>query len=79
MAEKRNSGKTMMRRISGERCRFCREGKEVDYKDLDQLSKLLSGEGKIYSRKRSGNCAFHQRRIEHAVKRARHMALLPYC
>lgn len=73
MAEKK-----MMRRISGERCRFCRENRKVDYKDIHQLTKLLSGEGKIYSRKRSGNCAFHQRQVEHSVKRARFLALLPY-
>ncbi len=69
----------MMRRISGERCRFCRESIKVDYKDAAQLGKLLSGEAKIYSRKRSGNCAVHQRQIEQAVKRARFMAILPYC
>ncbi len=74
MAEKK-----MMRRITGLRCRFCREKRKADYKDIAQLSKLLSGEGKIYSRKRSGNCAFHQRQVEHAIKRARFMALLPYC
>ncbi len=69
----------MIRRISGERCRFCREKQKADYKDVAQLSKLLAGEGKIYSRKRSGNCAFHQRQVEQAVKRARFLALLPYC
>ena len=63
------------------RCRFCRE-KEVpggvDYKDVGILQKLLTAQGKMFSRKRSGNCARHQRAIKWAVKRARHMALLPY-
>jgi len=40
--------------------------------------KLLTGQGKIFSRKRSGNCASHQRSVKTAVKRARTMGLLPY-
>jgi small subunit ribosomal protein S18 len=60
-------------------CRFCREGKKyVDYKDIDVLVKLLTHRGKIYSRKRSGNCAGCQRKAKRAIKRARYMALLPY-
>ena len=61
-------------------CRFCRRGeKYVDYKDIDTLSKLLTNRGKIYSRKRSGNCAGCQRKVKKAIKRARYMALLPFC
>ena len=61
-------------------CRFCRRGeKYVDYKDLETLSRLLTNRGKIYSRKRSGNCAGCQRKVQQAIKRARYMALLPYC
>ena len=60
-------------------CRFCREGKKyVDYKDIDVLVKLLTHRVKIYSRKRSGNCAGCQRKAKRAIKRARYMALLPY-
>ena len=60
-------------------CRFCREGKSyVDYKDLETLQKLLTNRGKIFSRKRSGNCAGCQRKVKTAIKRARFMALLPY-
>jgi small subunit ribosomal protein S18 len=60
-------------------CRFCRRGeKYVDYKDIDTLQKLLTNRGKIYSRKRSGNCAGCQRKVKKAIKRARYMALLPY-
>ena len=60
-------------------CQFC-EGKmpHIDYKDIDGLQKLLTQRGKIYSRKRSGNCAGCQRKAQLAVKRARFMALLPY-
>ncbi len=60
-------------------CRFCRsQTKYVDYKDIDTLSKLLTNRGKIFSRKRSGNCAACQRKVQRAIKRARYMALLPF-
>ena len=60
-------------------CRFCRGAvKYVDYKDIDVLGKLLTHRGKIFSRKRSGNCAKCQRKVKRAIKRARYMALLPF-
>ena len=60
-------------------CRFCRRGvKYVDYKDIETLQRLLTHRGKIYSRKRSGNCAGCQRKVKMAIKRARYMALLPF-
>lgn len=61
------------------KCRFCRLGVgEVDYKDVQGLSKLTTAQGKLFSRKRSGNCAKHQRSARRAVKRARFLGLLPY-
>jgi small subunit ribosomal protein S18 len=65
------------------RCRFCtKEGCPrpafVDYKDVTNLKKLVTGQGKLFSRKRSGLCAAYQRAVSAAVKRARFMALLPY-
>jgi small subunit ribosomal protein S18 len=61
------------------KCRFCRSRtRYVDYKDIDTLSRLLTNRGKIYSRKRSGNCAGCQRKVKKAIKRARYMALLPF-
>ena len=60
-------------------CRFCRRRiKYIDYKDVETLQKLLTNRGKIYSRKRSGNCAKCQRKAKKAIKRARYMALLPF-
>jgi len=60
-------------------CRFCRRGeKYVDYKDIETLQKLLTHRGKIYSRKRSGNCAGCQRKVKRAIKYARFIALLPF-
>lgn len=61
------------------RCRFCRDKvARVDYKDIMTLFKLCTGQGKLYGRKRSGNCAFHQRSATVALRRARFMALVPY-
>lgn len=61
------------------KCRFCREKlSEVDYKDLPGLAKLTTQQGKMFSRKRSGNCAEHQRSSKLAIKRARFLALIPY-
>jgi small subunit ribosomal protein S18 len=65
------------------RCRFCtKDGCPrpafVDYKDVANLKKLCSGQGKLFSRKRSGTCATYQRALSAAVKRARFMGLLPY-
>lgn len=61
------------------RCRFCRESvARIDYKDVDTLKRLCTAQGKLFSRKRSGNCAKHQRAVRNAVKRARVMALLPF-
>ena len=50
----------------------------IDYKDTESLKKMMSGNGKILSRKRTGATAMEQRMIAKAVKRSRFMALLPY-
>jgi small subunit ribosomal protein S18 len=50
----------------------------IDYKDTESLKKMLSGNGKILSRKRTGATAMEQRMIAQAIKRARYMSLLPY-
>ena len=64
---------------SQSKCRFCREKSgEIDYKDTPTLQKLVTSQGKIFSRKRSGNCAKHQRSARRAVKRARFIGLMPY-
>lgn len=61
------------------RCRFCRDKIErVDYKDVAVLQKLCTHQGRIFSRKRSGNCAHHQRMIKRAIKRARFLGLVGY-
>lgn len=61
------------------RCRFCRESiAGIDYKDVQTLQKLCTPQGKIFSRKRSGNCAKHQRKAKRAIKRARFLGIMPY-
>ena len=50
----------------------------MDYKDVRTLQRLTTPQGKLFSRKRSGTCATHQRQAKRAIKRARFMALLPY-
>lgn len=60
-------------------CRHCLEGAlPPDYKDVDGLSRLMTGQGKMYSRKRTGFCARCQRLFARAVKQARFLALLSH-
>ena len=60
-------------------CSFCVDKADsIDYKDVLKLRKYLSERGKILPRRASGNCAKHQRQMTRAIKRARHIALLPY-
>ncbi len=60
-------------------CQLCADKNFVlDYKNLDQLKKFVNDKGKILPRRATGACAKHQRDITLAVKRARHIAILPY-
>lgn len=61
-------------------CAFCvdKAGTAIDYKDVAKLRKYISERGKIVPRRVTGTCAYHQRQITIAIKRARHLALLPY-
>ena len=61
-------------------CRFTVAGvKEIDYKDIDTLKKYLTETGKIIPARISGTKARYQRQLTTAIKRARYLALLPYC
>ncbi|MBR4110702.1 MAG: 30S ribosomal protein S18 [Clostridia bacterium] len=67
------------RRIKKKVCMYCADKNLViDYKDTDKLKKFVSEKGKILPRRVTGLCAKHQREVTTAVKRARHIALLPY-
>ena len=60
-------------------CRFCADSSlEIDYKDAKGLRLFITEVGKMIPRRISGNCAKHQRKLAIAIKRARHIALLPY-
>jgi small subunit ribosomal protein S18 len=60
-------------------CRFCADSTMViDYKDAKMLKHFTSERGKIIPRRISGNCAKHQRQLTDAIKKARHIALIPY-
>ena len=60
-------------------CRFCEKNvREIDYKDIDILRRYVPERGKITPRRVTGTCAFHQRKLSIAIKRARLLALLPY-
>jgi len=60
-------------------CYFCEEDiKQIDYKDIGKLQESLTHRGKIRSRRQTSTCAQHQRQLARAVKRARHLALLPF-
>jgi small subunit ribosomal protein S18 len=60
-------------------CAFCVDHVEaIDYKDPSKLRRYLSDRGKMEPRRKTGTCAKHQRRLTIALKRARHLALLPY-
>ncbi|MBC8098288.1 MAG: 30S ribosomal protein S18 [Armatimonadetes bacterium] len=57
---------------------YCPEGRCFDYKNIDQLRRFVTESGKIKPRRQTGNCSRCQRELAREVKRARHLALLPY-
>lgn len=67
------------RRARKKVCGFCVDKVEnIDYKDIARLRRYMSERGKILPRRVTGTCARHQRELTVAIKRARHLALLPY-
>ncbi len=60
-------------------CQFCADkNTTIDYKQVDLLRRFVTEEGKIRPRRQTGTCARHQRELAQAIKRARHLALLPF-
>ena len=83
MAYSKDRGDAPMRRRGGRRrkkvCIFCADKNAViDYKDVNKLKRYVSERGKILPRRITGNCAKHQRALTVAIKRARHISLMPY-
>lgn len=79
---RRPAGRGQQRRYAAsrrKRCQFCVDKVDtIDYKDVGLLRQFLSEQGKIVARRKTGTCAKHQRRLAVAIKRARHLALLPF-
>lgn len=65
-------------RRSNKPCEFCKNKTEPNYKDLDSLKIGLSNKMRIVARAYSGVCLKHQRRLTREIKKARHMALIPF-
>ncbi len=59
-------------------CPFDKIKKDPDYKDIDTLTKYVSDRAKVLGKDRTGICAKHQRKLAIAIKRARHLGLLPF-
>ena len=83
MAFNKTNADSTMRRRGGRRrkkvCVYCADKNAViDYKDVNKLKRYVSERGKILPRRITGNCAKHQRALTVAIKRARHLALMPY-
>src|SRR5262245_10277074 len=57
---------------------YCPDGKCFDYKDIDTLKRFITETGKIKPRRQTGNCSRCQRELAREIKRARHLALLPF-
>lgn len=77
----RDSGRQAMgRRKSRRRGKtyYCPKGRCFDYKDLDTIYRFISESGKIKPRRQTGNCSRCQRELAREIKRARHLALLPF-
>ena len=61
------------------KCPFTLAGvREIDYKDVDTLGQFITERGKILPRRITGVSAYHQKKLSEAIKRARHVALLPF-
>jgi small subunit ribosomal protein S18 len=60
-------------------CKFCQDKVDyIDYKDIRTLQQFIPERGKILPRRISGTCAMHQKKLAEAIKRARHIAFIPY-
>ena len=64
---------------SAKQCYFCNNNfKTIDYKETELLKRFLSPHARILNRRKTSTCAKHQRKLDSAIKRARHLSLLPF-
>lgn len=79
MAERFEKGAHPIKRPRKKVCQFCADKSEfIDYKDVAKLKKCMTERAKILPRRVTGCCAYHQRELTTAIKRARQVALIPY-
>lgn len=79
MAERTERSVHPMKRTRKKFCQFCTDRSEfIDYKDIAKLKKFMTDRAKILPRRVTGCCAYHQRELTTAIKRARQLALIPY-
>ena len=79
MKKENRGGRPRNRKSRKTVCTFCVEKSEfIDYKDTQKLRRFISERAKILPRRVTGTCAYHQRELTVAIKRARQLALLPY-
>lgn len=76
-SKQRKSSSARFRPVSTN-CPFCKEDKDPDYKNWNDLARYLTDRAKIIPKSRSGICAKHQRRLSVEIKKARHLGLLPF-
>lgn len=67
-----------MKRFANRRCVYCRDKTRPDFKEVQRLQSFMSRFMKIEPRSKTGLCARHQRELAEEIKRARHLALLPF-
>lgn len=79
ISKKKAAARKRRRFLRKKICRFCADKLTlIDHKDVRRLRNLVTERGKIIPRRISGNCAGHQRQLTTAIKRARHLALMPF-
>lgn len=80
MAKKKDNKKRrkVVELVVARNCPFCKAKTSPDYKEYEALSKYMNDRAKVQGKSRTGICSKHQRRISVAIKRARHLALLPF-
>lgn len=79
MADRIEKSAHPVKRTRKKVCQFCADRTEfIDYKDIAKLKKYMTERSKILPRRVTGCCAYHQRELTTAIKRARQLALIPY-
>ncbi len=78
MAARKTKSKPRKKVLMNLKCFFCESKKEPNYLDIDEIKRFVTERGRILNRSYSGVCSKHQKRLAVSIKRARHLALLPF-